>query len=253
MRRLVPVRQVHQKQAVTLGLWRMQTSTWAACPRLASSSPTRWCACCPDFQDLAAGITTTFSLPNLLPHGAFVTPTSDGFLLSLPTRAPHLGCAYIAVQALQHPGMHEMVGLHAAYKHCAPSHHGVQEAGLNTRDSCPRRAADGWMHACRRRSWARPAAGPGPSPSAAAWRWSSCTRASPLQAPPRPPPPASAAPSTRSQQERVRVHCLSHMHANYVDHRASARLSDLHVQCSRGCSGSQMPVQGPAAPAFPAN
>ena len=44
----------------------------------------------PEFQDLAAGITTTLSLPNLLPHGAFVTPTSDGFLLSLPTCAPHL-------------------------------------------------------------------------------------------------------------------------------------------------------------------
>ena len=44
----------------------------------------------PEFQDLAAGISTTLSLPNLLPHGAFVTPTSDGFLLSLPTCAPRL-------------------------------------------------------------------------------------------------------------------------------------------------------------------
>ncbi|CAL8462830.1 g2364 [Coccomyxa elongata] len=52
----------------------------------------------PEFQDLAASITTTLSLPNLLPHGAFVTPTSDGFLLNLPTfqpsQIPDLGVRY---------------------------------------------------------------------------------------------------------------------------------------------------------------
>ncbi|BDA49049.1 hypothetical protein COCOBI_13-1590 [Coccomyxa sp. Obi] len=52
----------------------------------------------PEFQDLAATITTTLSLPNLLPHGAFVTPTSDGFLLNLPTfqpsQIPDLGVRY---------------------------------------------------------------------------------------------------------------------------------------------------------------
>lgn len=42
----------------------------------------------PEFQDLASSLTTTLSLPNLVPHGAFVTPTSDGFLLFLPSSAP---------------------------------------------------------------------------------------------------------------------------------------------------------------------
>jgi hypothetical protein len=41
----------------------------------------------PQFQDLAAGLSTTLSLPNLLPHGAFAEPTSDGFLLWLPSGA----------------------------------------------------------------------------------------------------------------------------------------------------------------------
>lgn len=53
----------------------------------------------PEFQDLAASVTTTLSLPNLLPHGAFVTPTSDGFLLSLPTSAPRLAPCSQALQA----------------------------------------------------------------------------------------------------------------------------------------------------------
>ena len=39
----------------------------------------------PQFQDLAATLSTTLSLPNLLPHGAFAEPTSDGFLLWLPS------------------------------------------------------------------------------------------------------------------------------------------------------------------------
>jgi hypothetical protein len=44
----------------------------------------------PEFQDLAATLSTTLSLPNLLPHGAYVTPTSDGFLLNLPScERPH--------------------------------------------------------------------------------------------------------------------------------------------------------------------
>lgn len=42
----------------------------------------------PEFQDLAATLSTTLSLPNLLPHGAYATPTSDGFLLNLPSCAP---------------------------------------------------------------------------------------------------------------------------------------------------------------------
>ena len=46
----------------------------------------------PEFQDLAAGLSTTLSLPNLLPHGAFTEPTSDGFLLYLPSGGalPHM-------------------------------------------------------------------------------------------------------------------------------------------------------------------
>ena len=39
----------------------------------------------PAFQDFAAGLSTTLSLPNLLPHGAYATPTSDGFLIYLPS------------------------------------------------------------------------------------------------------------------------------------------------------------------------
>ena len=42
----------------------------------------------PEFQDLAAGLSTTLSLPNLLPHGAYATPTSDGFLIYLPSSKP---------------------------------------------------------------------------------------------------------------------------------------------------------------------
>ncbi len=39
----------------------------------------------PEFQDLAANLETTLSLPNALPHGAYAEPTSDGFLLFLPS------------------------------------------------------------------------------------------------------------------------------------------------------------------------
>ncbi len=39
----------------------------------------------PEFQDLAAGLATTLSLPDTLLHGAFVTPTGDGFLINMPS------------------------------------------------------------------------------------------------------------------------------------------------------------------------
>ena len=39
----------------------------------------------PEFQDLAEALEHTLDLPTILPHGARVDPTSDGFLLWLPT------------------------------------------------------------------------------------------------------------------------------------------------------------------------
>ena len=46
----------------------------------------------PEFQDLATSLSTTLSLPNdaSLLHGAYVEPTSDGFLIQLPSCEPHL-------------------------------------------------------------------------------------------------------------------------------------------------------------------
>ena len=46
-------------------------------------NPAMWLL--PEFQDLAAGLATTLSLPDNLLHGAFVTPTGDGFLINMPT------------------------------------------------------------------------------------------------------------------------------------------------------------------------
>lgn len=46
-------------------------------------NPAQWLL--PEFQDLAAGLATTLSLPDTLLHGAFVTPTGDGFLINMPT------------------------------------------------------------------------------------------------------------------------------------------------------------------------
>jgi len=46
-------------------------------------NPTIWLL--PEFQDLEKTLTTTLSLPDGLLHGAFVTPTSDGFLINMPT------------------------------------------------------------------------------------------------------------------------------------------------------------------------
>ena len=44
----------------------------------------------PEFQDLAMSLSTTLSLPNdaSLLHGAYVEPTSDGFLIQLPSCEP---------------------------------------------------------------------------------------------------------------------------------------------------------------------
>jgi len=39
----------------------------------------------PEFQDLANVLEHTLDLPTILPHGARVDPTADGFLLWLPT------------------------------------------------------------------------------------------------------------------------------------------------------------------------
>ncbi len=39
----------------------------------------------PEFQDLAESLSTTLSLPASLTHGATTAPTSDGFLINLPT------------------------------------------------------------------------------------------------------------------------------------------------------------------------
>lgn len=39
----------------------------------------------PEFQDLANALEHTLDLPTILPHGARVDPTADGFLLWLPT------------------------------------------------------------------------------------------------------------------------------------------------------------------------
>ena len=46
----------------------------------------------PEFQDLANVLEHTLDLPTILPHGARVDPTADGFLLWLPTCA-RLPCA----------------------------------------------------------------------------------------------------------------------------------------------------------------
>ena len=46
-------------------------------------NPAMWLL--PEFQDLAAGLSTSLSLPDNLLHGAFVTPTGDGFLINMPT------------------------------------------------------------------------------------------------------------------------------------------------------------------------
>ena len=46
-------------------------------------NPANWLL--PEFQDLAAGLSTTLSLPDNLLHGAFVTPTGDGFLINMPS------------------------------------------------------------------------------------------------------------------------------------------------------------------------
>ena len=39
----------------------------------------------PEFQDLAESLSVALSLPDNLLHGAFVTPTGDGFLINMPT------------------------------------------------------------------------------------------------------------------------------------------------------------------------
>ncbi len=41
----------------------------------------------PEFQDLAQVLEHTLDLPTILPHGARIDPTADGFLLWLPTCA----------------------------------------------------------------------------------------------------------------------------------------------------------------------
>lgn len=41
----------------------------------------------PEFQDLANALEHTLDLPTILPHGARIDPTADGFLLWLPTCA----------------------------------------------------------------------------------------------------------------------------------------------------------------------
>lgn len=46
-------------------------------------NPAMWLL--PEFQDLATGLATTLSLPDTLLHGAFVTPTGDGFLINMPS------------------------------------------------------------------------------------------------------------------------------------------------------------------------
>ncbi len=41
-------------------------------------------------QDLANVLEQTLDLPSILPHGARVDPTSDGFLIWLPTCEPQM-------------------------------------------------------------------------------------------------------------------------------------------------------------------
>ncbi|CAL5229043.1 g12292 [Coccomyxa viridis] len=59
-------------------------------------NPAMWLL--PEFQDLATGLATTLSLPDTLLHGAFVTPTGDGFLINMPSLQPsqlsNLGIRY---------------------------------------------------------------------------------------------------------------------------------------------------------------
>ncbi|CAK0783700.1 hypothetical protein CVIRNUC_006899 [Coccomyxa viridis] len=42
----------------------------------------------PEFQDVATALEQTLDLPSILPHGARVDPTTDGFLLWLPSMQP---------------------------------------------------------------------------------------------------------------------------------------------------------------------
>ncbi len=46
-------------------------------------NPANWLL--PEFQDLEMTLSTTLSLPDSLLHGAFVTPTSDGLLINMPS------------------------------------------------------------------------------------------------------------------------------------------------------------------------
>ena len=47
--------------------------------------PTQLLSCFLRLQDLASVLEHTLDLPSILPHGARVDPTADGFLIWLPT------------------------------------------------------------------------------------------------------------------------------------------------------------------------
>ena len=47
--------------------------------------PGRLIATCDLLQDVATALESTLDLPSILPHGARVDPTADGFLIWLPT------------------------------------------------------------------------------------------------------------------------------------------------------------------------
>lgn len=59
-------------------------------------NPATWLL--PEFQDLAATLSTTLSLPDGLLHGAYVSPTTDGFLINLPScELPANPCCWICL------------------------------------------------------------------------------------------------------------------------------------------------------------
>ena len=46
--------------------------------------------CCMGVQEVANALEQTLDLPSILPHGARLDPTADGFLIQLPTcKIPH--------------------------------------------------------------------------------------------------------------------------------------------------------------------
>jgi hypothetical protein len=63
----------------------------------------------PSSQDLANVLEHTLDLPTILPHGARVDPTSDGFLLWLPSCA-HPRCA--ALSCLLHVSLQPCVRMY---------------------------------------------------------------------------------------------------------------------------------------------